>query len=148
MKGILKLILIITIFMGSCAEDDCQSGSIDIKELDEFGCLNAQLTMMVDSPNEFDLIRSQDEYNQLVSGTCEPQINWQEYDLIAGRISFDKTVDSVSKRLTKDCFNNQLTLRIEFNLSDMEIPTAINFHALIPKLSNEETIFVEFIINE
>jgi hypothetical protein len=148
MIKILPFFFILAFCLTACSDEECITGGIEIRDIEDFGCGNTAFSMEVNTSNEFELIRNQDEFEMLVASNCSPDINWQEFDLIAGQRSFDRGVDSVVKSLVRDCLNNQVILRITFNLNDTTEAVTISFNTLIPKLSNDQLIFVEFIINE
>ena len=148
MNKILPFFFVLVCCLVACTDEECMTGGIDIKDIESFGCGSSAFDMQVNTSNEFELIRNQDEFEMLVAANCSPDINWQEYDLIAGQRSFNRGVDSVVKSLVRDCLNNQVILRITFTLNDATEAVTIPFNTLIPKLSNDQLIFVEFIVNE
>ena len=133
-------------FFVACSDDEpCITGEVQFKNLEDLGCVNTPFQMTVTTDQEFELIRSQEDFDARIGGTCRPDIDWQGYDLIAGMKGLTNGIASIEKSLVKDCLNNRLVLRITFNLNATTIAPMVSFHALIPKIGNNEIIFVELI---
>ncbi len=147
-SSIIILLFAMLSAFGCSDNDECSSGSLDILDLEDFGCSNPPFNITVATLNEFELIRNQEDYDFHVTGRCAPQINWQEYDLIAGTALLPKGLDSIDKSLIMDCSNNtlKLTFRIKLNLT--QVAPSITFNAIIPKLKNEQDFFVEVLMIE
>lgn len=146
MKYALWVLGALTLLLASCSDDEtCTTGEVMTMNLEDLGCVNTPYQMTVSSSNEFELIRSQEHFDNFITGSCKPVIDWQQYDLIAGMRSLSHGIASIDKSLVMDCLNNRLVLRITFNLNATTEAPRLSFHALIPKLSGNETIFVELI---
>jgi len=68
--------------MGCGGDDSCDSGPLNIIDMESLGCTNSVNLMKVRTGAEFELIRDQTNYDRLVSGPCAPPIDWEVYDLI------------------------------------------------------------------
>lgn len=135
-------ILIITVlgFLASCTNNEnCE----DILLSDEhLACENSKYSINIDLSNNYAYIRSEEEYNFLVTGTCHPEIDFSIYDLIIGKQASGNENDTIYYDLRRTCPENRLTLNIEIVQSDLTRPDNVTYHALIPKLGDEETILV------
>ena len=84
-----KFIVIIIVFVlaSSCSNDDeCSPVILDITSLEtEYSCINTPYQMDIDLSEEFTIIRSQSVFDNLVIGTCMPQIDFEAYDLLIGK---------------------------------------------------------------
>lgn len=141
-------ILLVAFMFFSCSNDDqCSPITIDITSLeDEYGCVNTPYQMDIDLSEEFLIIRSQDVFDNLVTGTCTPQIDFDAFDLLIGKKGLPNGFDSIDyDGLVKNCDNGQLYLTITFVLNaTTEAPNA-TYHALVPKLQANETINVTIV---
>ena len=127
----------------SCTSDDCMTGEMPVLTLEELGCPNTLYQMQVFTDSEFVIISSQEDFNETISISCEPDIDWNEFDMIAGMKGLTQGVSAVDHSLVKNCQSNQLTLYITFRLNETLTAPIVSFHALIPKLSDEEHIVVK-----
>lgn len=140
---VLGFIIFMCLVVSCTKDDDCVSGSVDLLCLDDIGCTNTLYTLQVKSTNEFELIRSQEDYDRIISSACKATINWVTHDLIAGMINTPSKAIKVNKSLVKDCQKSLLRLNITVFVDDSNVPGRISFHALIPKLKLDEDLIVE-----
>jgi len=128
----------------SCTKkDDCKETLLSIKHFEsEYGCENTKHTLLIDTVNACVVIRSKESYDELVSGICHPEINFSLYDLIIGKQSTGNWNDTILYDYRKTCPENNLTLTIEIVQSDLTLPDNVVYHALIPKLGDEETLYL------
>ncbi len=149
MKIFLLLILLATSF-SSCDDEDsndatCDDIILEAKSLEsEYGCVNTLYSMNIESSQTFVLITTQDQFDTLVTGTCMPTIDFNTFDLVIGSRGFSNSVKSVTYQLTRDCVTQNQNLAITFNLVATANAPFITYHALIPKLKNEEIVSVTF----
>ena len=108
----------------------------------EYGCENTKHTLLIDTVNACVVIRSKESYDELVSGICHPEINFSLYDLIIGKQSTGNWNDTILYDYRKTCPENNLTLTIEIVQSDLTLADNVVYHALIPKLGDEETLYL------
>jgi hypothetical protein len=128
------------IVLSSCnKKEDCQDTLLAVEHLD---CENSKYSMNIDLNNNYTYIRSKEEYDAMVTGTCHPDIDFSNYDMIIGKQSSGNLNDTIYYDLRRTCPENTLTLNIEILQSIMTTPDNVTYHALIPKLGDEETIFV------
>jgi hypothetical protein len=134
------LFFIALLFLGSCNEKEkCEDILLTV---DHFECENSKHALIVDLSNDFTIIRSKEQYDIMVSGSCHPDINFSNFDLVIGKQSSGNWNDTIIYDLRKTCPENELTLTIEIIQMDITIPDNVVYHAMIPKLGDEDTLIV------
>lgn len=133
--------------MGCSDDGGCTSGTLNIMDLQEFGCVNPSFTVTVMTLNEFELIRNQEDFDLHIAAKCQPNINWAENDLIAGMLELPNGLASIEKDLIKNCSANELTLQVNVKTNLTQVAPSVSFNAIIPKLKDEEALFVKFNIS-
>ena len=75
---ILLLGLLFTIMFNGCSStDECIPTVIPTTSLEaEYGCLSTTATVDIDLDNTYVIIRNQDDYDTLVSGSCDVEIDF------------------------------------------------------------------------
>ncbi len=136
------LILLISWCITSCSEDACDGGRQDIQCFEDLGCINAALSVSLESTKEFELIRDQETFATIVTSPCDIDIDWLNYDLIIGNEPLPNGLAKIDKSILMDCINNQLNLDIFITLNETAIAPIVTWQALIPKLRDNETLFV------
>ncbi len=145
---LLMLVSIMIITSTGCSDDgDCSSGEVEVMDLADFGCSNPAFTVTVMTLNEFELIRDQEDFDLHVVAKCVPEIDWVEHDLIAGMIELPNGFTSIDKALIRNCGANELTLQINVKTNLTQVAPVVSFNAIIPKLRDEEALFVDFMIS-
>ena len=145
---LLVYISAVVIMSSGCSDDgSCTSGTIDSMDLQEFGCTNPAFTVTVMTLNEFELIRSQEDFDLHIVAKCQPDINWVENDMIAGMIELSNGLSSIDKDLIRNCSSNELTLQVNVKTNLTQVAPTVSFNAIIPKLKDEEALFVKFNIS-
>lgn len=143
------LLLFSLIILNSCNEDDddCLPMIFEVSSLEnEYDCVNTPYQMDIDLSEEFIIIRSQAEFNNLVTGSCTPEIDFTSYDLLIGKKGLVSGFDSIDyDGLVKNCINNQLSLTITFILNVTAEAPNVTYHALVPKLAPNEVINVSIV---
>ncbi len=123
-------------------KDPCDT-LLDIKSLEsEYGCENTKHLIDIALTDTFKIIRSQSSFDSLVSGPCKPQIDFTMYDLIIGKKGLSMGNQAITYELVRDCKTNMLMLTVTFIQNEATVALNITYHALIPKLKDEETIEV------
>ena len=149
-KIIVFSIAFLLVFMtNSCSNDDeCSPATISITSLEvEYDCVNTPYQMDIDLSDDFTIIRSQAVFDNLVTGDCMPQIDFDAYDLIIGKKGLTNGFQLIDyDGLVKNCDNGQLYLTVTFVLNaTAEAPNA-TYHALVPKLEANEGVNVTVIV--
>jgi hypothetical protein len=134
-----KLLIVTLLLMNiSCRQNhDCEDKQLTIHHFD---CANTKYSLKIDIQNDYTIIRSKETYDSKVTGDCHPTIDFSIYDLVIGRQSLGKENDTIIYDLRKTCPDNELDLNIDIIQSDATRPDNVVYHALIPKLGEEETI--------
>jgi len=127
-------------FLSSCNEkENCQDILLTVEHLE---CENSKYSINIDLNNSYTYIRSKEEYDTIVTGNCHPEVDFSNYDLIVGKQASANENNTIYYDLRRTCPDALLTLNIEIVQSELTRPDNVTYHALIPKLGDEETIFV------
>ena len=148
----INTILIALIFISSflsCKTDD-DSGSpvwFTPNNLEnEYGCVNTKYQMDIDLSDDFTIIRSQESFDNLITGDCMPQIDFSTYDLLIGKKALTSGNTSIDYSLMKHPCNGQFYLQIDFLQNATAEAPNLTYHALIPKLNTDVVVNVELSI--
>jgi len=106
-------------------------------------CENTKYSLKINIQNEYTIIRSKEAYDSKVTGDCHPTIDFSLYDLVIGRQSSGNENDTIKYDLRRTCPYNELTLNVDIIQSDATRPDNVVYHALIPKLGDEETLKIK-----
>jgi hypothetical protein len=145
---ILLLILTTIIIYGCTSDDDCVSGVNELSHLEDMGCANAVSNIQVMTTNEFELIRSQIEYESMVSARCDVLVDWEKYDLIIGTKPLARGLARLDRSISINCIRGQANLTFSIFLNATTVAQVITFDALIPKLMDSQDLFVDVEIME
>jgi hypothetical protein len=139
------LILMISIF--SCKKNDCKEELKSTKHFEsEFGCVNTKHDLLVDVTNNVIVIRTKEDYDSKISGTCHPDIDFALYDLVIGKQATGYQNDTILYDYRIACPEDQLTLTVNIVQSAVNVADEVVFHAMIPKLGDEEPLYISVII--
>jgi hypothetical protein len=148
MMRIVTKTLALSVLLGlmSCdKKNECISTELIVKSLEtEYGCADTRYGLQIDLSETYTIIRTQQDFENKVSGNCIPKIDFSSYDLVIGKKGLTSGNASIDYNLTKDC-KNILKLQVTFNQSVTQNAPIVTYHALIPKLGDEETVTVEFV---
>ena len=138
------LISAILIFFLSCSKkDNCNEEQLLTKHFEmEYGCPDTKFTLQINLTNDAKIIRSTEEYDAQVSGSCHPAVDFSAYDLVIGRQSTGNYNDTILYDLKRTCPDKELLLTVDVIQSDLTMPSTVTYHALIPKLGDEEKLNV------
>lgn len=141
--------LIFTILFYSCGNDDCLSpNGITPTNLEvEYGCVDTKYQMDIQLNDDYTIIRSQQSFDNLVTGSCTPQIDFAIYDLLIGKKGLPSGNASINYSFFKHPCDAQPYLQVEFIQNATTVAPNITYHALLPKLAPNETVNVELVIN-
>ncbi len=151
MKIELKYFLMIgALLMFSCSSDDeCSNTEITLTDLEaEYGCTSTKYQMDIDLTNDFTIIRTQSSFDDLVTGNCSPQIDFDRFDLIIGKQVVTTGNVSLDYKLMNNCVNNRLDLTITSVQGLTTVVENLTYHVLVPKLNDKETVDVVFTVIE
>lgn len=128
--------------------NDCENTTLIVTSLEEtYDCVNTKYGLHIDLDDNFTLIRSQSEFTDLVSGNCQPTIDFTIYDLVIGKKHLINGNDTIGYDLLLNCETSTLELTVVFNQNLSDVAPNITYHALIPKLSATQTLTVDIQIN-
>lgn len=132
----------------SCTDSEsCNEELISTSLENEYECNNTLYQLNIELSEDFVIIHSQEEYNNSVTG-CNPEINFDKFDLIIGKKGFSNGVSSVEYQLIQNCNSSNLQLDITFTLNLTAIAPNLTFHRLIPKLNDSQNLSINIIVNE
>lgn len=138
MKNI-SLIVALLLLSAACNQiKECEEIPLTIHHFDCKMAWNA-----VDIQNDYILIRSKEAYDSIVRGDCHPTIDFSLYDLVIGKQSSGNENDTILYDLRRTCPDHELTLTVDVIQSAATRPDNVVYHALIPKLGDEETLKVK-----
>ena len=139
---IIKTLIILLFCCSSNDLEPCDT-MLDIKSLEsEYGCENTKHLIDIALTDSFKIIRSQSSFDSLVSGPCKPQIDFTMYELIIGKKGLTSGNTAIKYEMVRDCKTKMLRLTVTFIQNEATVALNITYHALIPKLKDEETIEV------
>ena len=132
----------------SCSSEDCQPMDLPVTNLeDEYQCVNTKYQMEVSTFENFTIINTQAEFEDNISGSCSPIIDFEKYTLIAGKIGLPNGNTSIEYKWTRNCPNSDYTLQVTFfNNATTEAPN-LTYHALVNKIEQGSNVVVEILIN-
>jgi hypothetical protein len=144
-KVMFLLILFLGVFAVSCGKDgDCENKVLEVKSLEAvYGCENTKYNMNVDLSNNFIIVRSQLQFQNYVTGTCIPDIDFNAYDLIIGKQALTSGNSLISYELTEDCKTSDMLLKVIFSQNETAEAPNLTYHALVSKLGNDQIVNVE-----
>lgn len=133
--------LIFLCLLSSCKKDNCTETMITEKHLEsEYGCVNTKRTLSIDLNNDCIIIRSKADYDIKVSGTCHPEIDFSLYDFVIGKQASGNENDTIEYDFRRSCPKGELTLTVDIIQSAATRPDNVVYHALVPKLGDEEAL--------
>lgn len=129
-----------------CSDDSCSNDTQIAMGLEDIGCTANPYNMRVSTENEFELIRSQEDFDALVNIECA-EIDWMMYDLVIGNIGLSNGLADISRDYRMNCSSERLSLNIKITTDATTVAPMISWNALIPKLVESETLFVNVEVN-
>lgn len=152
MKPIFLFSFITTLaIMFSCSKkNDCEVVQFPIEHFEsKFNCDNTKYisSLNINIYNNCKIITSQASFDSLVTGNCHPVIDFSKYDLVIGRQSTGNEYGSINYDLHRNCPEKELILTVDIIQSAATRPDNILYHALIPKLSPNDSLIVKVIVH-
>ncbi len=136
------IILIIGLSFGCSKEDCCVNTDISslTKSMSDLGCTDASTNMVISADKVYLIITSQDDYDALVTGTCHPEIDFSQYQLIIGYFASQKKVSSFDYKYYMSCESNfyKLSISPKHSAGEENIETILYYYQLL--VPNSETI--------
>jgi hypothetical protein len=152
MKFLKVLFLIICIIGLStrCSKEKCPtntditSSTMDITNF----CDNAILNMQLITTDQFSIIRNEEEYDANIEGTCHPNLDFTQVQLIIGHFYSQKIISRFNFKLYLSSEPNYYKLGItpEYAISGLnDEPVAYYYQILVPQKEKIEFLKVFFI---
>ena len=127
--------------------EECEGTLLATKSLEsEYDCTNTKREMEIDLSEDYTIIINQSDFDSLVTGDCKPEINFSSYDLVIGKKGLTSGNTSIKYELIEDCENGSQNLTVTFHQTWTTEAPNLTYHALIPKLENEDQLSVEIIV--
>ncbi|AUC81893.1 hypothetical protein [Lacinutrix sp. Bg11-31] len=147
-----QILIISILFLGlvscNCNNEDCTDIVLNTTSLEiEYGCTNTKHQMDIELSENHMIIRNQLDFSEFVSGSCQPTIDFSVYDLIIGKKGLTNGNTSIDYELIENCETRNQNLNVTFNQNGTNVAPNLTYHALIPKLRDEQEINVEIVIN-
>jgi hypothetical protein len=147
MKNAILILVAAASILVSCKKNDCKESQLTTKHFEtDYGCLSTKHALLIDLNNNAIIIRSKSDYDTKVSGVCHPDIDFSIYDLVIGKQSSGNFNDTILYDLKRTCPEKELTLTVDIVQSALTIPDNVVYHAIIPKLGDEETLNIKISI--
>lgn len=135
------ILLSLVIFLVNCSNDDKEFCSSDVSNklssIDNvYNCTNSLDNLILAEPSSYIIIEDKIKYDELVTGDCHPEIEFDKYKLIIGSIISENKISSVKYEYTKSCEPNfyKLFVKVTRDLSQLNTDNKIKtFHVLVPK---------------
>lgn len=136
--------LTILLFTTCEPKDDCNTPApITPASLEsEYGCVNTPYETTIDLDDTHMIIRSQDVFDTMVTGSCTPDIDFTGFDLIIGRQQLNSGVEQIDYYYVNNGCNDQNYLNVQFIRNATTVAPILTYHALVPKLAPDETVTV------
>ncbi|WP_339652704.1 hypothetical protein [uncultured Salegentibacter sp.] len=144
MKHYIWMLGLALCFLLSCNSDDsCENYRIATTSLEEeYSCNDTRYSLDISTTEEFELITNHDEYEDKVTGTCDPSlIDFTQFDLIIGKARLGSGNDSIEYSLIESCTEGR-NLYVIFIQNDAMIAPVVTYHVLVPKDEANKTIEV------
>lgn len=146
------LVIALILFNISCSDDDgdvCRNEIIETTSLEnEYNCENTKSNLEIDLSDDFIVITNQTDFENLVSGNCDPNIDFSRFDLIIGKEQLPSGNDSIDYKYSRNCNTNDYILEVTFNQNMLLIAPNITYHQLVPKIEQGFNVEVEIDFGE
>jgi hypothetical protein len=132
----------------ACSDDNnCANINLNATSLEtEYECLDTRYQIDINLSNDYTIIRNQTDFDNLVSGSCEPTIDFSKYDLVIGKKGLLNGNSSIDYQLVENCKTNNLLLQVTFFQNETTEAPNLTYHSLIPNLVDEQTVDVKIIV--
>ena len=138
----LGLVFVLVILGWACDNDDDGHSGCDlpapygINSLENaYDCENTENDMDINLNDTHVLIRTQAEFDNLVTGTCMPQIDFDMYDLLIGKQALTNGLDQIIYAAT--ACDGTVYLEVRFRLNATDIAPNVTYHSLLEKIPND-----------
>ena len=143
----ITILIILLSSINACNNNDCTDTILNITSLEsEYGCINTKYQMDIDLFDNHMIIRNQLDFTEFVIGTCQPIIDFTIYDLVIGKKGLTSGNNSIEYELIEDCKTGNINLIVIFNQNISTVAPNLTYHALIPKIGNQQQLSTEIIV--
>lgn len=143
------IFLIGFIWLASCKNDDdnsCSNQYVEFRNIEDISnCQETLWNFTLNTVEDYVIIRNQEEFVQLVNvQNCTVEIDFSEYDLIIGS-HYISPQANFEYEVIDNCTENKLYILVKLinDQSSIGDEKAV-FHVLVPKLTNNKTVQVNF----
>jgi hypothetical protein len=141
------LIFIVAASVLIYCKKDCKESQLTTKHFEtDYGCQDTKHSLIVDLNNTALIIRSKVDYDTKVTGVCHPDIDFSIYDLVIGKQSSANSNDTILYDYKRTCPDKELTLAVDIVQSAVRVPDNVVYHAIIPKLGDQETLNIKITV--
>jgi hypothetical protein len=139
----ITLLVSISLLFASCSKEECSPMNVNITNLeDEYGCVNTPYQMNIDLNQNFTIIRTPSEFNQVVTGSCQPDIDFDKYSLIIGKQGLSNGVSDITYLLSEECNADDYNLTVTFIKNATTEAPNLTWHVLTPHLDDNDQVKV------
>ncbi|MCL4640364.1 MULTISPECIES: hypothetical protein [Olivibacter] len=146
-RGIILISFFLSIF--ACDKEDREDKEcmllmyVPLPSLEEvYGCTDTRYALHIDLKETHELIRTKHTYDEKVTGSCHPAIDFEKYDLLIGRKGLKSGNHSITYELKKSCTGEE-RLVVTFHQDISAVAATVTYHVLLPKADSNRTIAVE-----
>ena len=141
---IICITLVAFVFFSCNNDDRCENSIIKTESLENlYGCTDTRYSLDIKLSENYTIIRNQQAFLDLTTGTCRPDIDFKSYDLIIGKKGLGSGNSSIEYKLVEDCKKTTKKLTVIFKQNISAVAPNITYHILIPKLQETETVSVD-----
>lgn len=125
----------------SCTKEACEDKQLPVFSMeDEYGCENTKYQMNIVLFEQFTILRNQSEFDLLVSGSCDVQVDFTKFDLVIGKRGLTNGNTRIEYELWDRCDMENLQLGITFYQNITTEAPNLTYHALVEKLETDAEI--------
>jgi hypothetical protein len=149
-RCLLVFVVIMACPLTACNNDDaeCEQLPIETTSLEAlYGCSDTPFGISIPLENDFIILSEQQWYDSLVTGFCQPEIDFENYDLIIGRQQLTKGLEDISYTYVRACPTLRYELRVKFTLDDQTVSPTVTYHVLVPKIMENEAVDLRIEMN-
>ncbi|MET4107075.1 hypothetical protein [Hymenobacter sp. UYP22] len=127
-----------------CDMEPCVDTTLPTTSLEkEYGCGDTRRQLSISLNQTYTIIRTQADFDRLVTGSCHPQIDFTKYDLVIGNKGSTSGSSSIAYAYHRECETGKLHLQVTFTAGMTNDAPILTYHVLVPKLAAQETVHVD-----
>ena len=152
MKNLYSLLFILPLlaFTNTCTDtEECLALLAPLHNLEEqYGCVDTKKMMDIDLTDEFQLIYDQAEFDSLVTGTCQPEINFDAYTLLIGKKALISGNDRIEYDQEYDCNTGHHDITVTFYQNFTDEAPNLTYHVLMHGKINRDKLSLRTVVIE